>query len=68
MRADDPNLPGLRLIAEALGELREQVVFLSGAVAGLPTTDPLSDGVRATRDVDAVVNAGEPYSIVSSKR
>jgi len=57
MRADDPNLPGLRLIAEALGELREQVVFLGGAVAGLLTTDPLSDGVRATRDVDAVVNA-----------
>jgi hypothetical protein len=57
MRADDPNLPNLRLIAEALGELREQVVFLGGAVAGLLTTDPLSDGVRATRDVDAVVNA-----------
>lgn len=57
MRADDPNLPGLRLIAEALGELRDQVVFLGGAVAGLLTTDPLSDGVRATRDVDAVVNA-----------
>jgi len=26
MRADDPNLPYLRQIAEALGELREQVV------------------------------------------
>jgi type I restriction enzyme R subunit len=27
MRADDPNLPDLRRIAEALGELREQVVL-----------------------------------------
>ncbi len=57
MRADDPNLPYLRHIAEALGELREQVVFVGGAVAGLLVTDPLADSVRATRDVDAVVDA-----------
>jgi hypothetical protein len=57
MRADDPNLPYLRHIAAALGELREQVVFVGGAVAGLLVTDPLADPVRATRDVDAVVNA-----------
>lgn len=57
MRADDPNLPHLRCIAEALGDLREHVVFVGGAVAGLLVTDPLADSVRATRDVDAVVNA-----------
>lgn len=57
MRANDPNLPYLRHIAEALGDLRDQVVFVGGAVAGLLITDPLADGVRATRDVDAVVNA-----------
>lgn len=57
MRTNDPNLPYLRHIAEALGELREQVVFVGGAVAGLLVTDPLADSVRATRDVDAVVNA-----------
>ena len=57
MRANDPNLPYLRQVAEALGDLREQVVFVGGAVAGLLVTDPLADSVRATRDVDAVVNA-----------
>jgi hypothetical protein len=57
MRPDDPNLPHLLRIAEALGELREQLVFVGGAVAGLLVTDPLADAVRATRDVDAVVNA-----------
>lgn len=57
MRRDDPNLPSLRTIAQALGDLREQVVFLGGAVAGLLVTDPLAEGVRATRDVDAVVQA-----------
>lgn len=41
MRAVDPNLPYLRHIAEALGDLREQVVFVGGAVAGLLVTDPL---------------------------
>jgi len=57
VRADDPNLPSLRHVALALGDLREQVVFVGGAVAGLLVTDPLADSVRATRDVDAVVNA-----------
>jgi len=56
MRSADPNLAQLRRIAQALGDLREQMVFVGGAVAGLLVTDPLADGVRATRDVDAVVN------------
>ncbi|WP_431638029.1 hypothetical protein ACQVBX_08995 [Dyella sp. KULCS107] len=58
MRGDDPNLATLRVIAQALGDLREQVVFLGGAVAGLLVTDPLAEGVRATVDVDAVAQAG----------
>ena len=53
MQINDPNLPHLRQIAEALGELRERVVFVGGAVAGLLVTDPLASSVRATRDVDA---------------
>lgn len=56
MPANDPNLPYLRRVAAALGDLREQVVFVGGAVAGLLVTDPLAESVRATRDVDAVVN------------
>lgn len=57
MRPDDPNLPLLRAVAEALGDLRERVVFVGGAVAGLLVTDPLAEGIRATRDVDAIVAA-----------
>lgn len=56
MPVRDPNLPVLRQVAAALGDLREQVVFVGGAVAGLLVTDPLAESVRATRDVDAVVN------------
>ncbi|ATB57723.1 hypothetical protein XFF6166_320004 [Xanthomonas citri pv. fuscans] len=44
------------MIADALGELRDQVVFLGGAVVGLLVSDPLAENVRATYDVDAVVN------------
>ncbi|MFP5374674.1 MAG: hypothetical protein ACLGHW_07210 [Gammaproteobacteria bacterium] len=58
MRDDDPNLPQLRLVAAALGDLRDEVVFVGGAVAGLLVTDPLAGTVRATRDVDAIVEAG----------
>ncbi|NMG66401.1 hypothetical protein GPA19_15765 [Azoarcus indigens] len=58
MNPKDPNLPQLRCIAGALGELREQLVFVGGSVAGLLLTDPLAEGVRATTDVDAIVEAG----------
>lgn len=58
MRPDDPNLPYLRLIAAALGALRDEMVFVGGAMAGLLVTDALAQSVRATRDVDAVVDAG----------
>ncbi|MFN0185450.1 MAG: hypothetical protein ACKVQR_16685 [Aquabacterium sp.] len=47
MRADDPNLPQLRQVAQALGPLCEQMVFLGGAVAGLLVTDLLAETVRA---------------------
>lgn len=58
MNPNDPNLPQLQRIAVALGELREQLVFVGGSVAGLLLTDPLAASVRATTDVDAIANAG----------
>lgn len=57
MSRPDPNLPQLQAIAEALGDLREQVVFVGGSTAGLLLTDPLAEGVRPTLDVDAIVQA-----------
>lgn len=57
MRPDDPNLSNLRVIAAALDGLEERVVFVGGAVAGLLVSDPLAEQVRATVDVDAVVEA-----------
>lgn len=57
MRRDDPNLPHLRAIAVALGDLCDRVVFVGGSTAGLLLTDPAAEAVRATLDVDAIVAA-----------
>jgi hypothetical protein len=45
----------LELAADALGELRDDVVFLGGATVTLWITDPAAPPLRPTRDVDVVV-------------
>lgn len=57
MRPNDPNLAILVLVAEALGDLREEMVFVGGCAAGLLLTDPAASEIRATKDVDAIVEA-----------
>jgi hypothetical protein len=57
VRRDDPNREYLLVVADAIGDLCNQVVFVGGSVAGLLLTDPIADGIRATKDVDAVVEA-----------
>lgn len=52
----DPNLAKLQLVANALGTLREQVVFVGGCAVGLLITDEAAAPVRATLDVDLVVS------------
>lgn len=55
MRPNDPNLPILLLAADALGELKDQFVFVGGCAAGLLLTDPAAVDIRPTTDVDVVV-------------
>jgi hypothetical protein len=54
-RIEHPNLALLRRVAERLGELREEVVFLGGASTSLLITDPAARPVRATVGVDVVI-------------
>lgn len=56
MARDEGNLANLRVIAVALGSLCERVVFVGGAVAELLVSDPAAERVRATKDVDAIVD------------
>lgn len=51
----DPNIELLIQIADALGDLRERLVFVGGCATALLITDPAAASVRATEDVDAIV-------------
>jgi len=56
----DPNTELLTRMAEALGDLREHLVFVGGCATALLITDPGAPSVRATQDVDAVVGIVSP--------
>ena len=47
----------IKKIAERLGPLRAKVVFLGGSATGFHITDKAEPEVRATRDVDIIVEA-----------
>ncbi len=50
------NISIVAEVAEALKELKEQMVFIGGAVVSLYTDDPSSDEIRPTADVDLTIN------------
>ena len=50
-----PNVELLTSIANAMGAVREQVVFVGGCATGLLITQPLVADARATEDVDGIV-------------
>lgn len=52
----------LELADSALGELSEEVVFVGGATIGLWITDPGAPPVRATEDVDVIVEVASRTS------
>lgn len=51
-----PGFQRLVLVARALGDLRERVVFIGGAIAPLLQTDPPFREARITSDVDAIIS------------
>ena len=55
MNPNDSNVAMVEIVAARLGALREQVVFAGGCAAGLLVTDPALPAIRATADVDVVV-------------
>jgi predicted nucleotidyltransferase len=54
-RSQNPNLLILELTVAQLGELADEMVFLGGCATGLLITDPAAPPIRATKDVDAIV-------------
>jgi len=51
----NPNIANLILVANALGPLKDKVVFIGGATAALYVDPKLQLGARPTIDVDCVV-------------
>ncbi len=49
------NITMLQTVAEGLGELKDEVVFVGGAVAELYADDPAASDIRPTKDVDCVI-------------
>ena len=54
----DPNIEMLLLAVKALEPLLEQIAFVGGCTTGLLITDAAAPPVRATMDVDVIVQIG----------
>jgi hypothetical protein len=57
VRTADPNRELLGRAVEQLGDLADELVFVGGCATGLLITDPAAAPIRATRDVDTIVEA-----------
>ena len=58
MNANAPNAAMLERVAKQLGvALRQDMVFVGCAVAGLLNTDPAMPAIRPTEDVDLIFEA-----------
>ena len=52
----DPNRELFEAAVHLLSPLLDELVFVGGCTTGLFITDPAASGIRATRDVDAIVD------------
>jgi len=55
VRTQNPNLALLEATVNQLGELADAMVFVGGCATGLLITDSGAPPIRATKDVDAIV-------------
>ena len=55
VRAQNPNVALMEAAVAGLGPVSDQMVFLGGCAAGLLITDPAAPPIRATRDVDVII-------------
>ena len=67
----DINIRMIIHVAKRLGDLKDKVVFVGGCATGLFITDPAMPEVRATQDVDVIVDVAswvEYYRIEEALR
>jgi hypothetical protein len=71
MTANPVELAALRTVADRLGSLREEVVFVGGMVRSLLITDPGAPPARPTDDIDVIAAIGsrqEYYALAARLR
>ena len=52
---DRVNIQAVQLVAKGLGDLRDRVVFVGGAIISIYADDPGADMPRPTSDIDLVI-------------
>lgn len=55
------NIKMLQTVANGLGELKDEMVFVGGAVAQLYADNPAASEIRPTIDVDCVIEIRSKY-------
>ena len=58
MNHQDPNVLGVEMVAQALGDLMQDLVLIGGCTVGLLITDKAAAPVRQTIDVDLIAEVG----------
>jgi len=61
IHTSDINIRMIIDVAKRLGDLRDKVVFVGGCATGLFITDPAIPEVRATQDVDVIVEVASDF-------
>ena len=67
-KSTHPDNEMLKLVASALGSIRDQVAFVGGAVTPLYIDDPASPQAVATQDIDCVVELSNLLSFETLER
>ena len=52
----DPNRALFETVVRLLAPVLDELVFVGGCMTGMLITDPTAEGIRRTRDVDAIVD------------
>ena len=53
-----PHIIGIQIVAQGLGDLVDEVVFVGGAVAEFYATGPAAEEARISDDIDCVIEIG----------
>jgi hypothetical protein len=65
----DPNRALFESVVRLLAPVVDELVFVGGCMTGILVTDPAAEGIRPTRDVDAIVDVASyaRYTVLADR-